>query len=339
MINRLFYPLDRRQQTLLLSMLSFGSSGEAESLLSLLPDHEAQLLHEKIEKLAEIPKEKRVPLMVHHLKQLMSFRAMKGLDGVETSWLIAGFRGESPRTVAIVLMHIPSSISRQIVARLPDDVRNAMPSREQLKGVPMELVKLVRARFDQKFASMPSERIHESFGFQDVLVLNAKELVVLIRRLGLDELATAFFAVGRRALAAFLTRLPPENAEELMAAVKRANAEDQMELKAAQAFLGRVLKSFSSTDELFQKAGIYRLARAVAVEDRVFVRQLCQRFPRAHGRLLDEYVGRVTSGGETIERASSIRIRDAIVDVVIDLSNRGKVDAQYGAAKPIYEGR
>jgi len=320
-------------------MLSFGSSGEAEGLLPLLPDHEAQLLRDKIEKLSEIPKEKRVPLMVHHLKQLMGFRSMKGLDGVEPSWLIAGFRGESPRTVAIVLMHMPSSVSRQIIARLPEDVRNAMPTREQLKGVPMEVVKLVRARFDQKFASMPSERVNESFGFKDILVLNAKELVVLIRRIGLDELATAFFAVGKRALAAFLTRLPPENAEELMAAVKRATAEDQMDLKNAQAFLGRALKSFSSTDELFQKAGIYRLARAVAIEDRLFVRQLSQRFPRAHGRLLDEYATRYASGGEESERAGVLRVRDSILDVVIDLSNRGKIDAQYGAASPMYESR
>src|SRR6516164_6415883 len=106
MLGRLLHPLDRRQQTLLLTMLSFGGS-QSKELLSLLPDDDAQALAAKAAKLEEIPKEKRVPLMVRELKQTMTFRAVKGLEGVEPSWLSAGFKGESPRIVAIVLMHMP----------------------------------------------------------------------------------------------------------------------------------------------------------------------------------------------------------------------------------------
>ncbi len=337
MLGRLLHPLNQREQTLLLCLLSFGGE-QSDDLLQLLPDDVSSKMQEKRDKLAEIPKEKRVPLMVRQLKQLMGFRGQIGLDGVEPSWLLAGFKGESPRTVAIVLMHMPSSVSRQITARLPEQIRNAMPSRQELTGVPMELIKLVRHRFDAKFAAMPSERVHESFGFRDVLLLNAKELILLIRKLGLDELAVAFIAMGKRALAAFLSKLPPDNADELMTAVKRAASTDRMDQKAAQAFLGKVLRNFANTDELFQKAGLFRLARAIYNEDAVFVRQLQQRFPRAHGRLLADYLRRIRAR-DPLEPELLALLRDSVVDMVLDLSRRGKIDAKYQKAPALFEAR
>ena len=93
-LGRVLHPLDRRQQTLLLTALTFGGSSAAE-LWQLLPDDEAALLEEKAQRLEEIPREKRVAIMVRELKGLMGFRAVKGLDGVEPSWLAAGFKGES----------------------------------------------------------------------------------------------------------------------------------------------------------------------------------------------------------------------------------------------------
>jgi hypothetical protein len=336
MLARLLHPLDRRQQTLLLTMLSFGGS-QGKELLSLLPDDDAALMLEKAQKLEEIPREKRVPLMVRELKGLMTFRAMKGLEGVEPSWLSYGFKGESPRVIAIVLMHMPSSVSRQIVARLPEPVQKALPPRESLKAVPLELVKLVRSRFDAKFATMPIERELVDLRFRDIILLTAKELVALIRYVGADEIACAFLAVGKRALAEFLGRLPVEDAEELVAAVKRSDMRDQMELRAAQGFLGKVLGNFNNTDELFQKAGLYRLARAVSLEDATYVRQVSQRFPRAHGRLLTEYLQRVQAQG--LDEQQVRRLRDQVIDVMANLSRRGKIDARFGQTEIAYEAR
>ena len=335
MLGRLLYPLDRREQTLLLTLLSFAGSGAGE-LFAHLPDDEAARLAEKAKKLEEIPKEKRVPLMIRELKQLMTFRATKGLEGVEPSWLTAGFKGESPRIVAVTLMHMPTSIARQITQRLPEAVRRAMPPREELKEVPIDVIKLVRARFDAKFAAMPAEGEMIDFAFRDLVVLDAKELVTLVRQVGADELACAFLAAGKRALAELLARLPPADAEELMAAVKRAAAEDQMEVKAAQAFLGKVLGNFHNTDELFQKAGLYRLARALSLDDGTSVRQLAQRYPRAHGRLLTEYLAKVRER-EPLPDEQVMRLRDQVLRVVINLSRRGKIDARYGQAQINFE--
>lgn len=337
MLPRLLHPLDKRQQTLLLTTMSFGGAN-ADELLDFLPEDDANALRQKVHTLNEIPKEKRVPLMVRQLRKLFQFRATKGLEGVEPSWLIAGFRGESPRTVAIVLMHMPSSIARQIQSRLPEAVRNAMPSRQELRVIPLEIVKLVRARFDNKFASMPTEHELEELRFVDLVLLTARELVTLVRKVGANELAVAFVAVGKRALAELLGRLPPEHAEELIAAVKRVTAADQIEFQEAQAFLSRVMGNFHNTDELFQKAGLYRLARSIAMEENVFVRQLSQRFPRAHGRLLTDYLSRVQQlAPESPERI--FQLRDQVLEEVADLARRGKIDGRYAQSPIAYESR
>jgi flagellar motor switch protein FliG len=358
----MLHPLDRRQQTLLLTTLAFGGS-QASELWQLLPDEQQAPLAEKQQKLDEIPREKRVPLMVRELKGLMSFRSVKGLDGVEPSWLAAGFKGESPRVIAAVLMYLPSSLTKQIVARLPEAVQKALPAREEMRGVPLEVIKLVRSRFDAKFIAMPLEGDLASLAFSNLVLLSAKELIVLIRNIGADEIACAFLAVGKRALAEFLSKLAPQDGEELIAAVRRADVKDGMELKSAQAFLGKVLSgappqsqkvgpntggiprasgntsgiAFANTDELFQKAGIYRLARAIVVDDPLVIRQIVQRFPRAHGRLLLEYIDRVKE--REIEEAQVRRLRDQILDVLVNLSRRGKIDQRFGAVPTQFETR
>ncbi len=357
-LGRVLYPLDRRQQTLLLTAMSFAGS-QAQELWQFLPDDDAAALQEKAMKLEEIPRDKRVTLMIRELKGLMGFRAVKGLDGVEPSWLAAGFKGESPRVIAAVLAYMPSSLSRQIVARLPENVQRAIPPREALKDVPMELIKLVRSRFDAKFVVMPLEKELTDVAFDDVVLLSAKELITLVRSVGADEIAAAFLAVGKRALAEFLSKLAPQDGEELLAAVRRADIKDSMELKSAQAFLGKILSppagrsggsgaipratggtsgmAFANTEELFQKAGLYRMARALSVADAVAIRQLVQRFPRAHGRLLLEYLERVKE--RDLDEVAVRRLRDQILESMLNLSRRGKIDARYGAVSARFETR
>jgi hypothetical protein len=343
---------------LLLTTMAFAGS-QARELFALLPDEQVEPLADKAQKLEEIPRDKRVPVLVRELKGLMAFRGVKGLDGVEPSWLAAGFKGESPRVIAVALLYMPSSLARQIVQRLPEHVQKALPPREDLRDIPLDVVKLVRARYEKKFIAMPLERELSELAFADVVLLSARELIAVIRNIGADEIACAFLAVGKRALAEFLTKLSPEDSEELIAAVRRADLKDGMELKAAQAFLGKVLTAapaaargaapvprasgntsgfaFANTDELFQKAGLYRLARALSVEEPRTLQQLVQRFPRAHGRLLLEYVERVRE--RQLDEAQLRRLRDQILDVVVNLSRRGKIDARFGAIPPRFETR
>jgi hypothetical protein len=348
MLLRLLHPLDRREQTLVLTMMSFAGSSVGD-LLRHLPDEDVARLQPKLQVLDDIPKDKRIPLMVRELKGLMQIRSAKGLEGIEPSWLAAGFKGESPRVIAATLAFMPPSLAKAITTRLPEGVQRLLPSRDELSTIPLEVTKLIRQRFDAKFAVMPLDRDLESVRFVDIVMLSARELIVLLRNLGTDEIACAFLAMGKRAFAEFLSRLPNQDGQELIAAIRRTDPRDQMEMKAAQTFLGKVLTAppatntkgvpnagretsgaaFTSSDELFQKAGLYRLARSVVHEEGLFLRQLTQRLPRAHGRLLIDYIAR--SRERPPEADSVLRLRDQITDVTVNLARRGKLDARFGA--------
>lgn len=339
MLGRLLHPLPVREQSLLLALMTFGGRN-ADGLLAHIPDELHAGLLEKKARLEEIPREKRLPVMIKHLRSTLSYNAPKGLEGVEPSWLIAGFKGESPRTVAIVLMHMPTSVARQIVRRLPKAVQDAMPARTELRDVSMDVVKLVRARFDAKFAAMPRDRELSEFAYQDLVIVSARDLIALVREIGLAELAAAFVALGKRALAALLRRLPRENQEELLAAVKRVAGGQQMDLKVAELFLAKVLQSFHNTDELYQKAGLYRLARASQDESPLFLRQLSQRFPRAHGRLLADYVRKVSEmDAALLGMDEKTRLRRDVVETLLELARRGKVHERFAQAKALHDER
>ncbi|MBN2359983.1 MAG: hypothetical protein JXR83_11065 [Deltaproteobacteria bacterium] len=327
LFQQLYATVGRRDAMLLLTSIFF-SGNQAAELFEFLPEEVAARLAEHSEKLLAIPRQKRLMLLVREMRRLMSIRTTFRLEGVDPSWLIAGFRGEKPRIVAMVLLHMPSSISRQIVERLPPAVRQALPPRGELRNVPLEIVQLVRKRFDAKFAMMEVPRQLSHFGFKEVLALEARELIALTRVLGIEELACAFVSVGKRALAELLRRMPRENAEELLVAVKKVTRRNAMEIKDAQKFLARVLVNFQNTDELFQKAGLYQLAKAIATEDRDFVRQVCQRFPRAHGRLLEEYLAKAKELGESDQQLTQA-LQDRVLDQVRDLSARGKINTRY----------
>jgi hypothetical protein len=199
----------------------------------------------------------------------------------------------------------------------------------------MDIVRLVRTQFDARFALMEVPKQIENFGFREILALEARELITLTRALGIEELACAFVSVGKRALAELLRRMPRDQAEELIVAVRKVTRRDAMELKAAQRFLGRVLLNFQDTNELYQKAGLYMLANTILSEDRDFVRQLCQRFPRAHGRLLEEYCVKVREFVE-VDEGRVQTLQDRVLDRVRDLSAHGKISPRYAQSQFVF---
>ena len=62
-----------------------------------------------------------------------------------------------------------------------------------------------------------------------------------------------------------------------------------------------------------------------------------QRFPRAHGRLLLEYMERVRE--RDLDDDAVRRLRDQILESLLNLSRRGKIDARYGAVSARFETR
>src|SRR5512137_1990091 len=96
LFQQIYQSVGRRDAMLLLTSIFFAGS-QAGELFEFLPDETTTRLNEHAEKLLALPREKRLALLVREMRRLMSIRTTFRLEGVDPSWLIAGFRGEKPR--------------------------------------------------------------------------------------------------------------------------------------------------------------------------------------------------------------------------------------------------
>ena len=340
--DHLFYPLSPRLSMLLTTIFTQGGPDDLH-LLEHLPDDDAYLLQEKAEQIMQVDGEKRAAIVVREMRRQIQFAGLIGLESIDPTWLLAGIRGEQPHTIGIVVAQLSASARSRILQQLPPPVRARIPPRDKLKNVRSEVMRIVRQKFESQFVTMPAPPGKPTnFYFKDIALLDARELVQLIRALGIEQLAAAFLTIGKRKLAELCHVLGRQAAEELIGAVKETEARDAMEISEANDFLSRILLGLDLAGaqnatgpakeefqrELFQKAGLFRLAMAVRADRPAFVQQLAQRIPRSHGRLLRNYVYRITEHKPLDERKHR-RLQDLVLYRVEKLAGRGKVSPRY----------
>jgi len=328
-----FQPLDEREAMLLLTTLMVGGSAEV-GVLDHLPQASRDRVKEKAQALLAIPTEKRVPFMVHEIKQALSFKGLRGVERVDPSWILQAMRGECPRVVAVILISLPAPAVRSILKRLPPGIRGKLPPKEEIKQIPMDLVRAVRQIFESRFQHMPAPTPH-GFAFRDVIQLDRTEIYRLMRDLGLIELGQAFVAVGKMALAELCRRLPRDKAEELILAVKSASKVDVPDMKNAQRFLSRIVPNFADTEEFFQKSGLWRLAKASLLEPMEWRIAFRQRLPREAGQLYDQYLEKTTeieAVGEDVLR----RLQDSVLLRVHELAKHSSIMPRWAEVQMIF---
>jgi hypothetical protein len=328
-----FEPLSERETMLLLTTLTVGGSDEA-SIFAYLPAASRDRLNEKAQALVGVPKEKRIAFIVHEMKQALARSGLRGVEKVDASWLLLALKGESPRTVAAVLVGLPTPTVRSVLERLPPGIRQRLPPREEMKQVQVEIVRSVRHLFESRFSAMPRPSA-KGFAYRDVVQLERQEIYRLMRDLGLIELGQAFVSVGKMALAELCRRLPRDKAEELIHAVRGASRVDLPDLQTAQQFLSRVVVNFKDTEEFFQKAGLWRLAKGALIEDASFRAAFRQRLPREAGELFESLMERAREMGNLDEEVIK-RLQDSILWRISYLARRGDVSPRWAEAEMFY---
>lgn len=338
-----FYPLSPRLTVLLGTIFTQGGADDLP-IVDFLAEDDAYVIRERAEALLQIDGPQRAALVAAEMRRQFQFRGQVGLDQVDATWLLAAVKGEQPITIGIVLAQLSASTRARILSQLPQAVREKVPPKEELKATRLEIMRVVRQVFESQFSSMPvPPSAPTNFYFKDIALLDGRELVQLVRALGIEELAAAFQTVGRRKLAELCTRLGREAAEELVAAVKQTEARDAMDIKDANSFLQRMLLGLKldeargvSADEakerfqkeLFQRAGLFRLGKACRAERPTFIQSLAQRLPRSHGRLLKANVEKMDELIE-MDEIKLRRIQDLVLYRVEKLAARGKVNPRY----------
>ena len=88
-----------------------------------------------------------------------------------------------------------------------------------------------------------------------------------------------------------------------------------------------VFANFHNAEDLFQKSGLYYVAYAIKEADSIFVRQLAQRFPYAHGQMLLE-CRKLILKNSFIETDIEKRQKIILLTIVL-LSSQKQIDGRF----------
>ena len=320
-----FAPLNRRDTMTLLTVMTLEE--QPEVLFEGLPRHTREVFQEKTNRLGQLPTKKRMAFIAHQMQQLLSHTGSKELAHIDPSWLLEGLRHESPAVVAIILMDLPEKNAQILLQKIPSKVRQCLPSKDKVRQIPVALRQGICIAFHSRFQTMPAELSHQGLSIASIIELELQDMQTLIYDLGAIELGQAFAAMGKMALAELCRRLPREKAKELIAAVRSASHIDRPTAQQAQKFLSQVVLNFDNTNDFFQRAGFWRLARAFINEPQNQLRAFKQRLPRSLGALFQSTIEKAKAFQSPEDEEQIHRLQDTIVIRLHGLAREKKIDA------------
>lgn len=273
-----FTSLTKRQTMLLLTAVAFGGS-EVEAALDFLPEDEAALLKHRAHELLQMPRDKRVPLLVQEMKRLVTARRGQ-MFTTDAEKLASVLKKERRALMEIVLKAVP--------AGLADEVRNFLPPGEVAltREVKPEILAIIRWKLEEALAREGAGRT--LFKFSDVLLLTSRDLSAVSDRIGIRVLGQAIAGIPEQERSGAVERLPPD---QRRLAEKAATALASRALAEADA---RELLSMHGWDEdpslAIRSAGARHLARACLAQSPDFATRVLDRHRNDFGKLLARWV-------------------------------------------------
>src|SRR5579871_2314647 len=159
---------------LLLTALTYGGQDSVADF-DFLPAEEGEILKHRAQEILQIPRDKRIPLLVNEIKRLVTARR-GSLWSSDPDKLAAVLQGERPALVEVVFKALPAGLAEEVRKRLP-----------RMRGhsgrdVRPEVLNIVRWKLEEVLAKRTSGRA--GFKFSDMLLLKSRELITVIDRMG-----------------------------------------------------------------------------------------------------------------------------------------------------------
>ena len=276
-MEQFFTSLSKRQTMLLLTSLAFGGS-EAVEAYAHLDSSEEELLKHRAAALLQIPREKRVPVLVQEIKRLVTQRRRQ-LASAEPKRLAQLLRKERPALVEVVLGALPSDLANAVRAEMGNP-----PQFKLARDVKPEVLSIIRWKIEDALrANAPQVG---SFRFTDLMTMQQREILAVCDRMGARVLATAIAGLNEADRVAFLGQLPPD---QRVLAARAAEAGESRRLTEKDARL--VLEMHAALENPsvgMRSAGVQRIIRACYAQGPEFA----QRFAARHGGELGKLLAR-----------------------------------------------
>ncbi|MBN1208443.1 MAG: hypothetical protein JXB05_26520, partial [Myxococcaceae bacterium] len=292
-MDQFFTSLNKRQAMLLLTAVTFGGQ-EGVAALEHLADDEGEVLRHRAQEIIQIPREKRLPLLVQEIKRLVKDRRGQ-LWSAEPEKLAALILRERGALAEVVLRALPSVLAEAVRAHLPQ--RSVKLTRE----VRPQVLDIIRWKLEERLSRSAGGQV--SFKFTDVLQLPPRELYTVCDRLGARVLGPALAGLPEEQREAIFTQLPPDM-RQLAAKAVQANAPRKLPEEDAKEQLG-VHDGLKNLAFAIRSAGAQRLARACVAQSAEFAARMLERHRGEFGSLLAKWVrderskpvSRTTDGG------------------------------------------
>jgi len=264
---------------LLLTGVTFAGQECLESF-DFLDEHESALLKFRAQDLLQIPREKRIPVLVQEIKRLVTTRPNE-LFGADPVKLAEALRGERAVTRDILLASFPEALAETVRAYLP---QTSAPPRT--RKVRPEILPILRWRLEEVLQLAGARRAH--FKFSDVLLLPTRELLTLADHMGARALGPALAGLVTADREALWAQLPPDLKNMAERAVEQSGERKMADADAKDVLV--IHTGERGPAEAFRSAGAQRLARACLAQSPEFAARLVERQRGEFGALLVRWV-------------------------------------------------
>ncbi len=317
-MEQFFTSLSKRQTMLLLTSLAFGGS-EAIEAYDHLPIDEEELLKHRAQALVQIPRDKRVPLLVQEIKRLVMQRRRQ-LATVDPKRLGALLKLERPALVETVLRAVPVELADAVRAELGN------PTAPRLRrDVKPEILSIIRWKLEDAMRSGPQIG---GFRFTDLLTLQQRDIFAVADRMGARVLATAVAGLSEADRTTFFAQLPPDQ-RSLAIRAAEVGAARRLTEKDAKIVL-EMHGAIESPSIGLRSAGVQRIARAALAQGPDFAQQMVARHQGDLGKLLQRWVRE--------ERPKPVKGDGGRLDIVEQLerlAQKGVIDRPMRLPPPI----
>lgn len=271
--------LSKRQTMLLLTSLAFGGS-EAVAAYEHLDQNEEELLKHRAAGVLQIPREKRIPLLVQEIKRLVTQRRRQ-LASADPKRLAALLKKERSTIVEVVLGALASDLANAVRA----EMGNPAPVK-LLRDVKPEVLSIVRWKLEDAMRSNAPQV--GSFRFTDLSMMQQREILAVADRMGARVLATAVAGLPDEARQAFLAQLPPDQ-RALAARAAEAGAARRLTEKDAKLVL-EMHGALENPSLGLRSAGVQRIIRACYAQSPDFAQRFAERHQGEIGKLLNRWL-------------------------------------------------
>jgi hypothetical protein len=273
-VESYFTALSKRQMMLLLTAVTFGGQDASEAF-SFLPEEEGELLKERAAQLHEIPREKRVPLLVQEIKRLVTARRAQ-LWATDPARLAELLSQERTAMIEMVVRALPANLGEQVRRRLP---RPKIKLRREVKP---EVLNVIRARLEQMLTRAQENR--PVFKFSDILLLQSRELVTVCDRIGARRLVRAVAGLPEEERTAFLEALSADQRQPMVRLLETLDANPLPEDGARERLA--LWGADQNPSQGMRKSGVARLARACLAQSAEFAARVVERHRNELGQIL-----------------------------------------------------